>query len=139
MLTEYEVIKCVCNFLEAHHFYINQQLKENERGDDIIATNKKNQKIYIEAKGQTSSKKSTNQYGKAFNSSQILTHISMALYRAINMKEKYCSYVGIALPETENHILRIKNINNTLQATKIEIFWVKSDGTVRVENYSELF
>jgi len=139
MLTEYEVIKCVCNFLETHYFYINQQLKENERGDDIIASNKKNQKIYIEAKGQTSSKKGSNRYGKAFSSAQILTHISGALYRAISMKEKYCSYVGIALPETKNHILRIQNIHNTLETINIEIFWVRSDGTVRVENYSKLF
>lgn len=139
MFTEYEVITSVCDFLKAHNFCINQQLKENEKGDDIIAINQKNQKIYIEVKGQTSSKKGTNRYGKGFNSSQILTHISRALYRAISMKEKYSSHVGIALPETNDHVLRIQNIHNTLQEIKIEVFWVKADGTVRVENYSELF
>jgi len=139
MFTEYEVITSVCNFLESHNCCINQQLNENEKGDDIIAVNQTNQRIYIEAKGETSSKKGTNRYGKAFNSSQILTHISRALYRAISMREKYSSHVGIALPETKNHLLEIQNINNTLQEIKIEVFWVKADGTVRVENYSELF
>ena len=57
MLFESNVITFVCDFLKKYKFEIIQQLNESQKGDDIIAINNKNQKFYIEAKGETSSKK----------------------------------------------------------------------------------
>jgi tRNA(Leu) C34 or U34 (ribose-2'-O)-methylase TrmL len=88
MLFESDVISSVCNYLKKYNFDILQQLDENQKGDDIIAINNKGQKIYIEAKGETSSKESSNRFGKEFNGSQKKVHVSQALYRAIKMKEE---------------------------------------------------
>ncbi|NQY53898.1 MAG: hypothetical protein HRT42_10055 [Campylobacteraceae bacterium] len=116
-----------------------QQLDENQKGDDIVAINDKEQKFYIEAKGETSSKESSNRFGKEFNSSQKQVHVSQALYRAIKMKEENSSLSGIAFPETKGHLSLIEPIKQTLQEIGIEVFWVKNDGTIRVENYSKIF
>jgi predicted CopG family antitoxin len=139
MLFESDVISSVCNYLKKYNFDILQQLDENQKGDDIIAINNKGQKIYIEAKGETSSKESSNRFGKEFNGSQKKVHVSQALYRAIKMKEENNSLSGIAFPETKGHLSLIEPIRQTLQKIGIEVFWVKDDGTVRVENNSKIF
>ena len=139
MLFESDVISSVCDYLKKNNFKIIQQLNENQKGDDIIAINNQNQKIYIEAKGETSSKKGSNRFGQEFNSSQKKVHVSQALYRAIKMKETNNSLSGIAFPETKGHLLLIEPIKNTLQKIGIEVFWVKNDGTVRVENFTQIF
>ncbi|AXH15164.1 hypothetical protein CP985_11940 [Malaciobacter mytili LMG 24559] len=138
MLFESDVISSVCDFLKNYDFEIVQQLNENQKGDDIIAINK-NFKIYIEAKGETSSKKTSNRFGKEFNTSQKKVHVSQALYRAIKMKEENNSLSGIALPETNAHKSLIEPIKKTLNEIGIEVFWVDSYGTVRVENFSKIF
>jgi len=139
MLFESDVISAVCDYLEKNNFKIIQKLNENQKGDDIIAVNNLKKKIYIEAKGETSSKKGSNRFGKEFNSSQKKAHVSQALYRAIKMKETNNSLAGMAFPETKEHISLIEPIKKTLQKVGIEVFWVKADRTVRVENFSQVF
>ena len=139
MLYESDVISSVCDYLKKNNFKIIQQLNENQKGDDIIAINDKKQKFYIEAKGETSSKKTTNNFGNEFNGSQIKVHVSQALYRAIKMKEENNSLSGMAFPETKGHLSLIEPIKQTLKNIGIEVFWVKDDGTVRVENNSNIF
>lgn len=139
MLTESDVIESVCDFLQNHNYMIKQQLNEQERGDDIIAVNNRGEYFYIEAKGQTSSKIYTKSFGKEFSDSQKLSHVSKALYRAIKMKDQNNAYVGIALPETTKHLAIIKDIQKTLQSIEIEVFWVKNNRSVRIENFSKKF
>lgn len=142
MLTESDVILSVCDFLEDHNFIIQQRLNEQEKGDDIVAVNEEGEYFYIEAKGQTSSKADSKAFGKEFSDSQKLSHVSRALYRAIKMKDQNNSYAGIALPETKKHITLVNDIQKTLQAIEIEVFWVQNiDGKniVRVENFSKIF
>ena len=71
MLYESDVISSVCKYLEKRDYKINQKLKESEKGDDIIATDCDGIKCFIEAKGETSSKKTTLRYGKGFSPSQV--------------------------------------------------------------------
>jgi len=139
MLFESDVISSVCDYLKKNNFEIIQQLNENQKGDDIIAINNKKQKIYIEAKGETSSKEGSNRFGKEFNASQKKVHVSQALYRAIKMKEENNSLSGIAFPETKGHISLIEPIKKTLQDIGIEVFWVNNNGTIRVENFTKIF
>lgn len=142
MLTESDIIKSVCDFLENHNFRIQQCLNEQQQGDDIIAVNEKGEYFHIEAKGQTSSKANSKAFGKEFSGSQKLSHVSRALYRAIKMKDENNSYAGIALPETEKHLELVEDIRKTLQFIGIEVFWVQDfDGkkSVRVENFSKKF
>jgi Holliday junction resolvase len=56
MLTENDVVKAVSNKLNAIGYKVVQSLTTNEKGIDIIAQ-KGDVKLYVEAKGETSSKK----------------------------------------------------------------------------------
>jgi hypothetical protein len=98
MLTESEVIRAVCGFLEGNRFQVRQALCETERGVDIqgITPDGKRQ-VSIEAKGETSSKPITNRYGKPFDGGQVLGHVSKAFYCAA--RDCSSSLAGIALPQ----------------------------------------
>jgi hypothetical protein len=67
MLTESELIRAVCGFLESNGFQVRQALCETEGGVDIlaIAPNGKRQ-VSIEVKGEMSSKSKHESLRKAF-------------------------------------------------------------------------
>lgn len=138
MLTEYEVVKAVCGFLENNGFQVRQALCETERGVDILAMSPNGQRqVSIEAKGETSSKPSTNRYGKAFNGGQVLDHVSKALYCAA--RECSSSLAGIALPKNELHVKCVNRILPALRTLQIEVFWVLPDGKVEPEQIWKLW
>ena len=128
MLTEQDVIESVCSLLESHQFVIVSTCKANERGDDIVATAPDGQAIYVEAKGETSSKASTSRYGKRFNGNQVTDHVAKALLRA-------CRGVGndqlwaIALPSNDAHRSVVQRILPALTKLEIEVFWVHANKT----------
>lgn len=74
MLTEDDVIAAVCNKLREMDFDIEQALITFEKGIDIIAF-KGDYRLFIEAKGETSSKRFSSRYGKPFNQNQIKNHV----------------------------------------------------------------
>jgi hypothetical protein len=55
MLTESDVIACVCGYLTRFGWTIEKTSRETQKGDDIIARAPNNEKVSIEAKGETSS------------------------------------------------------------------------------------
>lgn len=131
MLTESEVVKAVCGFLENNGFQVRQALCETERGVDILAISLNGQRqVSIEAKGETSSKPSTNRYGKAFNGGQVLDHVSKALYCAA--RDCSSSLAGIALPKAARKVR--KRILPALRTLQIEVFWVLPDSKVETKH-----
>lgn len=140
LLYENDVIESVCIFLVKNGFEIVSRCTTTETGDDIVAYNKNIDKyFYIEAKGQTSSKEGSARYNKEFNCSQKKTHVGEALYRALVMKDRSKQYSGIALPQCNEHNILIEAIKPSLKELSIEVFWVKSDKTVLIENFSKVF
>ena len=83
MLNEPDVIEALCKYLELNGYVIKQRLGPKEQGDDIIAEKINGLKhvLYIEAKGETSSKKDTARYGKPFSNSQVKVHVAEAFYK----------------------------------------------------------
>ncbi len=135
MLYESDVISSVSQYLRARKYEILQELTETQKGDDIVARDSDGTKCFIEAKGETSSQKTSKRYGKAFSSSQVAVHVSKAVYRAIQMKEENSSncMVGIALPDTPDHKKVINRITRTLELLSIAVFWVSNDRSVQVQ------
>ena len=135
MLYESDVISSVCEYLRQLNYTIIQELTETQKGDDIIAKNSDGTEFFIEAKGETSSMKTSKRYGKAFSSSQVDVHVAKAVYRAIQMKEKDAAgcKVGIALPATPDHKKEIEKIAKMLELLSIVVFWVSGDKSVQVQ------
>lgn len=65
MLTENNIVDILSTYLEKVGYDILQKLWTGQKGVDIIAR-REGQKLFIEAKGETSSKSYTNRFGKLF-------------------------------------------------------------------------
>ncbi len=138
MLSENDVIEAVCSYLENRDFTILKKSTTNQKGDDIIARPQSaTYKLHIEAKGETSSKEKTNNYGESFNSNQVLDHVAKAFYRAAKMLQlqdkedkNLPRKVGIALPDNKCHKERVHAIEQSLKKLDIIVFWVSSDKKV---------
>lgn len=127
MLSENDVISNLTAYLEKAGYKILQALQTNQHGIDIIAENIKHI-LYIEAKGETSSKEHTSRFGKAFNDNQIKSHISRAILASLKVLNDKPSgsrtKVGIALPNTIGHRKIVSSIGNPLRTLGIKIFFV---------------
>lgn len=140
MLFEFQVVKAVATFLKNHGYEVHQALAESEKGDDIIATSPdKNFRLFVEAKGESSSKSWTSRYGKLFTYRQVKVHVGVALYRAAQMLENPCELpvrVALAFPANDDHRRAVSRIKKALTTLGVEIFWVSPDGTVSLEGLS---
>jgi hypothetical protein len=70
VLYEDDVVDAVCRYLEHNGYVIRQSLTSMQRGHDIIADKRGDPTwtLYVEAKGEGSSKATTARYGSSFNS-----------------------------------------------------------------------
>lgn len=136
MLYEWDIIEAVCKFLSSQGYEIVQRLTESQRGDDIIAVSSDGrEKIFIEAKGETSSKKGSARFGKSFSRAQVRDHVANAFYKAaqkLHNNEEQSVRSGIALPKKQDHLDMVKGIKLALANLQIEVFWVNSKGLVEV-------
>lgn len=135
-LFESDVIEMVCRYLADRGFSIDQKLTGSEHGDDIIATID-SLTLYIEAKGSTSSRRSSSRYGKPFSRSQAHDHVAMALYKAAEVLTREADrqdvHVGIALPKNEDHVELAHRTWRAIVRLGLVVFWVDSEGNVTIE------
>lgn len=68
VLDENEVVEIMSNYLRKIGYSIEKSVTTRQKCIDIIAC-KEEEKLYIEAKGATSSKKESKNYGQLFSSS----------------------------------------------------------------------
>jgi hypothetical protein len=133
MLTENDIVLLLIEHLKEVGYRIVQSLQTTQRGIDIIAENSKHT-IYIEAKGETSSKDHTNRYGSPFDSNQIRSHVSRAILASMkvlhNKPAGPKTKVGIALPDTVFYRDLIAKIATPLKTLGIKVFFVSQDGII---------
>jgi hypothetical protein len=134
VLTENDVVNAVGEHLTRTGYRVERQLSTSEHGIDIeavhIATKRR---LLIEAKGGTSSKETTNRFGKPFNQNQAKCHIAVAFYCAAKLRQDYASEgaaVAIALPDDKLHRIIIEKISGALRQLKIGVCFVSEDRIV---------
>ncbi|MFC1802618.1 hypothetical protein ACFL0D_01495 [Thermoproteota archaeon] len=88
MLFEDDVINSVIAYLSDRDYTILHRSYATQHGYDIIALSQNGVKLIIEAKGQTSSIKGTNRYGKEFTTSQKFDHVSKTFFKRIANKNR---------------------------------------------------
>jgi Holliday junction resolvase-like predicted endonuclease len=132
MLTENDVVNYTANYLELIGYKIERKATTNQKGIDIIATTK-NETLFIEAKGATSSKKKTKRFGKQFTNNQVSNHIAMAiLYAMIELNTNSEIKFALALPDNFDHTEMIKRVSGSLNKLAIKVFFVSDTGKVRI-------
>ena len=98
MLTENEIIRAMCKYLRRKGYRILSVAYTKQKGDDIVAFHPSGQMLHVEAKGGTSSLKTSKNYGKPFLAKQIRGHYARALLRALVMLSPNKS-IAIAVPQ----------------------------------------
>lgn len=122
MITENEVVDMVISKLQELDFKIISSCDTRTKGIDIVAE-KNNRKILIEAKGGTTSKKSTKE-GRPFDRNQAKTHISVAIFKLLQLKEQNKdALLAMALPYEKDHFEFISSIKTSIDELEIIIFW----------------
>jgi hypothetical protein len=130
MLYEDDIVDAVCDHLKSHNFTIVRKCTAKQHGDDIVATGAgKIRELYIEAKGETSSRHGSNRYGKPFHGFQIQDHVANAFFRAAKMAVNG-RVGGIALPKNAAHEQCVTSIQHAIDALGIIVFWVAPDRRV---------
>ena len=130
MLTENDIINAVSDYLLKAGYQILRVSNTRQKGHDIIAE-RQGAKIFVEAKGETSSKEYTNRFGKPFNSAQIRVHVAESLYKAIATKQANPNAkVAIAFPATRTHKQLMENVFKIIHMLEIQIFFVNQDKSV---------
>ena len=130
MIFEDSVIDAVITHLKKKGYKILERSNVNQQGYDLVAEyNRK--KLFIEAKGQTSSKKGTKRYGKEFNSGQKFDHVAKAILKAIQvLNQETGSESGIALPNDPGHIRLVESVLPSMRKIGLKIFLVDEIGNV---------
>lgn len=109
-----------------------------QTGVDITAE-RSNQRLYIEAKGITSSVATSNRYGLIHTSGQMFISRAAALLKASELR---CDYpealVAIALPGHPGMLAQITRIQPVLEAARIGMLWIDFDETVSEWNLAVL-
>lgn len=139
LVSQENVVEAVSDYLEKRSFEIEQALSSMHAGVDIIAANQDSEaaKLYVEAKGETSSKESRSMLGKPYNSAQTKDLVADALYRAAQMladdelAEK--RRVAVAFPDTELHRKFSEPIQESLYDLDVGIFWVDREMNVKLD------
>lgn len=133
MLNENNIVKLLAEYLKSNGYEIVQALDTVSRGPDIIADNiKTKHRLFVEVKGETSSKEHTNRYGKPFDGKQIRNHIARAVFTAMQVLTSKPAgdktKAAIALPLTAGHQKELETVRNAIKRLDIKVFFVDSNG-----------
>jgi len=123
MLFEDTVIDAVLEHLKEKGYKILLRSTASQQGYDLVAE-KEGKKLYIEAKGQTSSKPGTKRYGKEFNSNQKFDHVSKAILKAMQALEHPGAESGIALPNDPCHVRLVDSVLPSLKKIGLRVYLV---------------
>ncbi len=135
MLTENDVVTAVSDYLAQKGYKIDQALTTSQQGIDIVATHPTYGTCLVEAKGATSSKKTSSRYGKEFDSNQIKTHVGMAILKSFQTIQLYRdAKVVIALPDNTAHRKIIDSMRHPIKKSGITVFFVSKNSKVEIYN-----
>src|SRR5205807_7801303 len=96
-------------------------------------------KLFVEAKGGTSSKETTKRFGKPFTPNQAKSHVSVALYCAASLHRTAVAEqadVALAFPDDRDHRNLIQNISKALKDRRVAVYFV--DQTRKVNLFQDL-
>jgi hypothetical protein len=137
-LNENAVVAHTCAALAGRRWIIDRYATTSQTGIDIVGS-RGAARIYVEAKGVTSSKAGTKRYGKKQNSSQVAIQIATAFLKTAELRASHPNAeVAIALPDHAGMRGRIERIAPILQQSRIGVMWVREDGHVAQWNTTVL-
>jgi hypothetical protein len=128
MLTENHITQLLANHLISKGFVIKQQLTTRQKGVDLIAQCTNGRMHYIEVKGETSARDGSARFGLPFKSSQIWSHVSVALLKTLSVINEFpgeANHFGMAFPE--NHRELLMSIKPSLDKLGLTVYLISEN------------
>ena len=137
LLNENEVVDYLRNFLGGEGYAEILPHYTTERGRDITATHlERNEELFVECKGETSSKDSTPLYTEGFKSGMVKDSVAKAVYTAMEqLSQPYTGprkhrKVAVGFPDSRTYRKYVVPIKPMLDALQITVWLVRQKGTV---------
>ena len=136
MIYEDFVVNSVAKHLRERNYETLEQANVNKSGIDLVMKQRvTKQAIFVEAKGQGSSKPSSSRFGKEFTESQVFDCVAKAAFKAMETQNrddfKETDISCVAFPLTEKFRRWQGKIRQQLATMHIVTFWVEADGSVQ--------
>ena len=136
MIYEDFVIGSVARHLAERNYETLEQANVNKSGIDLIMKQRvTKERIFVEAKGQGSSKPKSNRYGQEFTESQVFDCVAKAVFKAMETQNREdfteSDISCVAFPLTEKFRRWQSKIRPKLAMMHIVTFWVEADGSVK--------
>ncbi len=129
MLTENNILNILSDYFTKESYKILERSNTASKGIDL-KLQKENEIIYIEAKGETSSKVGTKNYGNPFSKSQVKTHIAVALLQILVLMNDNAGIFIIALPDNDNHRFYLSKIKSSLEKLNVKVLLIANDNRI---------
>lgn len=134
-MNENGVIAELKRHLQAQNYTLVSECSTTMQGKDLVMR-RDNQEIWIEAKGKTSSRESSNRFGLDFNDAQCHDHFSRAFFKACEMRDEAkragkAVLVAMAFAHTKHYQKYSDRTDATRRELGIGLFWVKENGVVQ--------
>ncbi|MEX2170226.1 MAG: restriction endonuclease [Pirellulales bacterium] len=134
-MDENAVIEAVCAYLTQNGYEVEQRLHTTQQGIDIIARQASSgQRLYIEAKGATSSIEGSARFGKGFTASQVYDRVSKGIYAGLRLRaahpDRAREDVGLAFPDTPQFRKLLEPVSKQLSDASLAVFLASPDGHV---------
>jgi hypothetical protein len=134
-MDENAVINGLCEHLAAQGYSIEQRLHTTQQGIDVIAREQSSgRRLFVEAKGATSSREGSARYGQGFTPSQVFDRVAKGLYTGFCLRAAHPDTaredVALAFPDTPAFRKRLEPISTQLRDAGVAVFLVSAGGAV---------
>jgi len=132
-MDENDVIAAVCPYLERQGYRIIHQCTTTQHGVDIIAERTDSgKKMYVEAKGGTSSRAGSARYGKPYTRNQIFDRVSKGVFTGLQMRQEHPKpdEIVLAFPELKSVHDYLDSVHALLKQLEIIVVLVRDDNQV---------
>ncbi len=135
LMNENDVVQAVSEYLIQQGFKVKSATTQ-QTGIDIQGI-KSNEQWIIEAKGETSSEKSSKRYGKIMTKSQHYSQVSTCMFKIMQELKKSSSNkktnLGMAFPKNKIFLELVDSIYPSIKKVGIKVLWVNKDSTIEIK------
>ena len=133
-MDENEIVAAVCDHLTTIGYQILERRHTREQGVDIVAKNpEEGGKLFIEAKGGTSSRTGSARFGKEYSVVQVRYCVAQGVFTGLHMR---CNHpdqsdkIALAFPDTVKFRKYLKQVEPALGKLEIGVYLVKPDRSI---------
>jgi hypothetical protein len=125
----------LCTHLTEQGYAIEQRLHTKQHGTDIIARETSSgRRLYVEAKGATSSREGSARFGKGFDGNQVFDRVAKGVYTGLCLcadhPDRESEDVALAFPDSPQFRKRLGPIRQQLRDAGVTVFLAATGGRV---------